>query len=188
MSLVFSMSDIHGHLKQLEEALLLVDLESNRDNMLILCGDYIDYGLDSCAVLNRVKKHVESYPSQIIVLMGNHEAMFLEFLDAKNDDVWSIEWLGSDKNFVTVNSFISEVSKEKISQLDIVGNYSDCLIRISKIIKTDILANHAELVEWLRGLPLYFETETQIYVHAGIDEEAEEFWKVGSSDEYFLSK
>lgn len=41
---------------------------------------------------------------------------------------------------------------------------------------------------WLRRLPLYYETDGQIFVHAGIDEEAGEYWKVGTEDCVFHSK
>lgn len=45
-----------------------------------------------------------------------------------------------------------------------------------------------ELVFWLRKLPLFHETEKQIFVHAGIDEAAGDLWKWGTSDEMFLAK
>lgn len=41
---------------------------------------------------------------------------------------------------------------------------------------------------WMRALPLYFETPTQIFVHAGVDEEAEDLWKVGTEDSFFCEK
>lgn len=41
---------------------------------------------------------------------------------------------------------------------------------------------------WMRALPLFFETPTQIFVHAGVDEEAEDLWKVGTEDSYFCEK
>lgn len=34
----------------------------------------------------------------------------------------------------------------------------------------------------------YYETETQIFVHAGVHEEAEEWWKYGTPEEKFLCK
>jgi serine/threonine protein phosphatase 1 len=188
MAFNYAISDIHGYLQPLEEALSLIDLESDNKNKLILLGDYIDYGSNSCQTLYKLKEMAGKYPDQIIALMGNHEYMFLEFLNAKSNDIWNVEWLGSDKDFATVNSFISISTKDKISQLKTGESYHNYLFRISKIIKEDILTNHEELVRWLKGFPLYYETETQIFVHAGIDEEAEEYWKVGTSDEYFLSK
>lgn len=45
-----------------------------------------------------------------------------------------------------------------------------------------------ETRQWLRQLPLFYETDSQIFVHAGIDEEAGEFWRVGCEDWYFHSK
>lgn len=189
MSMWFALSDIHGYLQPLEEALSLVDLESDKENKLLVLGDLIDYGNNSCKVLYKIKKLTEDYPNQIITLMGNHEYDFLEFLNAKDNDIWNVEWLGADKDFATVNSFISVYSKEKISQLNIdKDDYHDYFFRASTIIKDDILTNHKGLVRWLKDLPLFFEGEHNIWVHAGIDEEAEEYWKLGTSDEYFLSK
>ncbi|NMA84058.1 MAG: serine/threonine protein phosphatase, partial [Epulopiscium sp.] len=48
--------------------------------------------------------------------------------------------------------------------------------------------NHKELIKWLKNLPLYYETEKQIFVHAGIDEEAEDWWQHGTTEEIFTSK
>lgn len=188
MAFIYAISDIHGYLQPLEEALSLVDLESHHENKLILCGDYIDYGLDSYRVLYKIKHLTEKYPNQVITLMGNHEYMFIDFLNAKANDIRNVEWLGSDKDFATVNSFISISTREKISQVNPDEGYHNYLFRISKIIKENILTNHVELTKWVKVLPFYFETENQIYVHAGIDEETEEYWKYGNSEEYYVSK
>ena len=37
--------------------------------------------------------------------------------------------------------------------------------------------------QWMKKLPFYYETPTQIFVHAGIDEEAGDLWKWGTSEE-----
>lgn len=37
--------------------------------------------------------------------------------------------------------------------------------------------------QWMKKLPFFYETPTQIFVHAGVDEEAEDLWKVGTSEE-----
>ena len=39
-----------------------------------------------------------------------------------------------------------------------------------------VMAADPELAEWLRGLPYFYETEGQIFVHAGIDEESGDWW------------
>ena len=45
-----------------------------------------------------------------------------------------------------------------------------------------------DLAAWLRGLPLYAETEQQIFVHAGIDEEAGDLWEWGTDPATFIMK
>lgn len=45
-----------------------------------------------------------------------------------------------------------------------------------------------ETRRWMRDLPLFYETDRQIFVHAGIDEEAEGLWRVACEDWYFLEK
>ncbi len=45
-----------------------------------------------------------------------------------------------------------------------------------------------QMKQWLQALPNFYETNSQIFVHAGIDEEAGDFWKVGVPDEYFREK
>jgi len=188
MAYIHAISDIHGHSKSLEEVLSLVDLSSDENNKLIFCGDYIDYGKDSCNVLYMIKELTEIYPNQVIAIMGNHEYMFLEFLNADDRDIWNIEWLGADRDFSTSNTFISSLTKEKIDELKAKLGYHDYLFHVAKLIKKDILNNHIQLVKWLNNLPFYYEEDSQIFVHAGIDEEAGEYWMHGASEDYFVSK
>ena len=42
-------------------------------------------------------------------------------------------------------------------------------------------------INWMRKLPLYYKTDTQIFCHAGICEEAEDIWELGTSDYEFTS-
>lgn len=45
-----------------------------------------------------------------------------------------------------------------------------------------------ETRRWLRDLPLFYETEQQIFVHAGIEEDAGDLWRVACEDWFFHSK
>ena len=68
----YMMSDIHGFLEAFEAALKKTDLSGK--NQLILLGDYIDYGPDVRAMLEKVRALQEKYGSEkVIALMGNHE-------------------------------------------------------------------------------------------------------------------
>jgi hypothetical protein len=44
------------------------------------------------------------------------------------------------------------------------------------------------IIDWLKSLPFYYETDIQIFVHAGIAEEAGEYWKWGTEDYFYCSK
>lgn len=190
MSLIYAMSDIHGYYDFFKKNLSLINLDEN-DTKLILCGDYIDYGPDSFKTLELVKKLTEKYPGRVIALMGNHEKMLLNFLKSNftksGDTIESAEWLATDRDFLTVKSFISfDIDKVigEINEKDKIDLYAKLAVKVKK----DINNNHRELIAWLRSLPYYYETEKQIFVHAGIDEEAGEFWKYGTPDEFFVCK
>lgn len=76
----YMMSDIHGFLEAFEAALKKTDLSGK--NQLILLGDYIDYGPDGRAVLEKVRALQEKYGSEkVIALMGNHEKALLDWLE-----------------------------------------------------------------------------------------------------------
>lgn len=134
MAFIYAMSDIHGEIEVFKEMLEIVDLK-NKENSLMLLGDYIDHKSKNYEILSYIKGLQEQYENQIIVLIGNHEFALLEDIE-------------------------------------------------NKIVSFDDKA----ILKWLKALPYYYETDTQIYVHAGVDEEAEEYWKWGSEDYYFCCK
>lgn len=85
---IYCMSDIHGCLWELEEALSYV-LEHLRedDTKLLFLGDYIHYGNENYEVLDRIMGLQEKYgDDKVIALMGNHEDMILEGYNTINDD------------------------------------------------------------------------------------------------------
>lgn len=90
MGKIYAMSDIHGFLEIMEENLKIINFQ-NKSNKLVLCGDYVGYGPKSCQVLYRIKELMERHPQQVVALKGNHETMFLDFLEADHKDVWNIE-------------------------------------------------------------------------------------------------
>lgn len=84
------------------ESLNIVDLDSDKENKLILIGDYVDGGKDSCRVLYHIKKLEETYPNQVKVLLGNHDKMFIDWYKGLEDDS---QWLFHDVKLLTIKSF-----------------------------------------------------------------------------------
>ena len=138
---IYAISDIHGYIDELNEALSLVDLDAE-DSILICLGDYI-HGHDSYAVLDRIMQLQKQYgPEKVITLMGNHE--------------------------------------EAVCQgFSVITEGDDVRRRI---------ADDKPYIRWMHSLKEYYETETQIFVHAGVDEEAEDLWKFGTPSYVFFGK
>jgi serine/threonine protein phosphatase 1 len=79
----YAIGDIHGHLDKLRAAHDLVEAdrarEGTRDAPLIHVGDLVDRGPDSAGVVGYLRGLTQADPGTI-VLKGNHDSMFLEFL------------------------------------------------------------------------------------------------------------
>lgn len=186
MATIYTISDIHGHYEAMIDVLRLVDLETNKENKLILLGDYVDGGKDSCRVLYHIKELEKKYPDQVIVLIGNHEKMFIDWYTTYND---KMQWLMFDMKLLTIKSFFTEEQFILMEERPEVkkGSY----IEISKYMVQEIKKKHIELLNWLteksKQKP-YYETENQIYVHAGVCEVDEELWKQATEPEEFYWK
>ena len=188
--MIYAMSDIHGCIDALKKQLTYVDL--SEENRLVLLGDYIDYGRSSGQVLRFVYDLQKEYGEEkVVVLKGNHEAMFLEWIDDFNKELTPImeamaydSWLKTDSKH-RYNAFRTLVSEEQFARLlEIEKDASFAKINTEAV--KMVLETSGDLVKWIRTLPSYYETETQIFVHAGVDEEAGEYWKWGTGDDYLL--
>lgn len=162
--MLYAMSDIHGQYdlfsKRIEQ---IRPLLQDNDNKLILLGDYIDRGNQSYECIKLAFDLEQEFGKEkVIVLKGNHEVWFEEFLFL-NEDVWLTE----DKDFFTSGTFLTQ---EQFKELDVLPDRDTRIAYTKKSIKE----NHQELLSWMRKLRLYYETETQIFVHAGVDEEIPE--------------
>ncbi|MER2107390.1 MAG: metallophosphoesterase family protein [Solibacillus sp.] len=73
---IFAISDIHGMYEQFEELLKFWDGEST----LVILGDLVDRGPDSYKVVKHVLDLKRAYGEQVVLCMGNHEQMLLDFL------------------------------------------------------------------------------------------------------------
>ena len=74
----------------------------------------------------------------------------------------------SDTGYQTLRSFLEKEQWEFFSRILPTANE----LTLNREAARMILDNHQEILTWLRSLPDYYETERQIFVHAGIDERA----------------
>lgn len=81
---LYAVGDIHGRDDLLAELLVKIEQDaaakSPAKNVLVFLGDYVDRGLQSCQVLDRL---ISGLPEgfEAVFLKGNHEEALLQFLD-----------------------------------------------------------------------------------------------------------
>lgn len=182
--MIYAISDIHGCYEAMIDTLRLVDLESSKINKLIFLGDYINRGKHSCKVLYHIKNLEEKYPNQVVVLIGNHEQMFLKWYC--NDDEFL--WLSNDHELLTTRSFLKTAQWNNAFRE--LLHLKRITPRMGNFIKGEIKNEHPELMQWLlsKRKEFYYETETQVYVHAGVCEIDSELWKHATEPHEFTWK
>lgn len=184
MGIMYSVSDIHGDYEALIDVMSLIDLNGDKNNKLLFLGDYISRGKDSCKVLYYIKSLEEMYPNQVIVLIGNHEQMFLNWYFNENEFMW----LSNDRKLLTIKSFSR--TKEWSYFLESLLRLKHFTPTMSDLIKGEIGKEHTELIKWLfsKRKKYFYETENQIYVHAGVCEDDSEIWKETTNPRTFTWK
>lgn len=88
--------------------------------------------------------------------------------------IWLQEKYGCDKVIALLGNHEEMVISEGYSISD--EGYSKCDKKDCRYIK------------WMMSLPYYYETDKQIFCHAGVDEDAEDMWKWGTGKHIFTGK
>lgn len=145
----YAIADIHGRFDLLKKAFEAITEHAVKNQIsepskIITLGDYIDRGPESRQVIEFLKDKQDGSQlgSSLICLQGNHEAMMLETILTPLMPSW---WVGNggDK---TLNSY---------------GWQEPYHLLAYEVIPRSHL-------EWLKNLPLFYEAEKQVFVHAGI--------------------
>lgn len=175
MRKIFAISDIHGHYKEMREALNKAGYdEKNANHLLVVCGDCFDRGRENLEVYEYLKRLTDS--NRAIVIMGNHDLMLAEYLSGKTTSAWNYIHNGTNE---TLSDFLHETAPfevycvlKKIDQ----PTYGDFAIWIS-MIREKINEEYPELLTWLNSRPYYYETKHYIFTHGAIDTKVEDWHK-----------
>lgn len=153
---LFVVSDIHGQIEQFHALLKNWDPSTQQ---LVIAGDMIDRGENAAAVVWLAKALKEKHNA--IVLMGNHEEMFLHWLDGPDG-----EYCAYDTS-TTIMSFLGETYWH-------THTADHC--------RKELNARFPEEMDFLRHLLDYYETDTHIIVHAGVDLDLPDWKDTPASD------
>lgn len=161
MDRVFAVGDIHGQIQHIQTLLRYW----NPDNQqLILLGDLIDRGEDSLEVILLAKKLKETYGA--IILTGNHELMFLDWLQ---HPYHSTPFYYPHGGRETIHSFFDESPMTFLKTPE----------EIAQMINTQF----QEEIQFLANLPRYYEWNPYVFVHAGVDLNNQN-WKETNEDDF----
>jgi len=142
-------SDIHGK-KHLLDALLK---ERRSNETLLFLGDYCDRGKESFSVMMQVKELVES--GQAYAIRGNHDQMFLDFLDEPEEQA---DYYYNQGGRYTIESFFEGINPSITFTLHYTPQH----------LASIILKEHQELIQFIRNLPYTIEMGKWLFVHAGV--------------------
>lgn len=182
----YAVSDIHGYIEPFRAALDIIGLDRDPAAEVVLLGDYVDRGPASFDVLATIRNLQLRFPDRVTALLGNHDDWLVSWLDGDDEDY---SWLMGDIGLLTVKSFLTPMDLAHALGHDDPTSDASSLDgpTMNRSIKQSILAAHSELIAWLRDLPRVYETDEHIFVHAGVDEEAGEFWRAATPD-YVLTE
>lgn len=157
-------SDIHGCYDEFNE-LLKVAKYNPQEDKLILLGDYIDRGFKSKEVVEQVKRFNEEWG--VITLRGNHDQMFLDFLDDVDESTFLYNGgLSTITSYCGLNWFEDDFNS----------------LRLQKA-KEYIKKHYSNHIQFLRTLPYHHEENNHIFVHAGLNPLYED-WTKQPKDEF----
>ncbi|MDR1608072.1 MAG: serine/threonine protein phosphatase [Deltaproteobacteria bacterium] len=100
---IFAVGDIHGCRLKLDRLLAKLDWRPENQERLVFLGDYIDRGPDSYGVVETVLGLKNLHPNEVILLRGNHERMFENFLLGQEELVLTANGVA-----LTFSSYINE--------------------------------------------------------------------------------
>jgi len=138
MQRYFAIGDIHGCLDKLLSLLRRIDIDWAKDTVVFM-GDYIDRGPASKEVVETVLG-LRGRHDRVVCLMGNHEQMFLNWLEGREEQL-----------------FLANGGR---STLRSYGIATDAVDREARVPPAHL--------EFFRSLLPFYETQTHLFVHAGV--------------------
>lgn len=138
----FVVADLHGRFDLLEKAITMIEEEAPEGGRFIVLGDFVDRGLQSKEIIQRLMAGPSSPKWEWIVLQGNHEDIMLQAY--RNPAC--LRWWCTNGGSRTLYSYGYAFGDSLKYPLNIDPDH----------------------IAWLTHLPVVFQDEHRIFVHAGV--------------------
>lgn len=157
----YAIGDIHGHLTELARAHRLIAADRTRVNdtsaPVVHIGDLCDRGPDTRGVIGFLLDGIGNGENWV-VLKGNHDRLMAYFLEdpPRHDPYMMIGW-----------DWFHEGAggRETLASYGVEVGAKDRFFELADRFRAAVPEAHRSFVQ---GLPACFETDGQIFVHAGI--------------------
>lgn len=153
-AVIYAVGDIHGCLdllKELEAKIAEDAAGVEGQGWLVSLGDGVDRGPSTAQVIDHLRGPAPAGLKRLN-LMGNHEAMMLDFIRRPRGDS---SWIGTNGGAAAMMSY--GVPAEVLANLT--------TFTAGEIVDRYIPKHH---IEYLSALPVMLETPSAIFVHAGM--------------------
>lgn len=164
--------DLHGHCKELIQALNEKGFDENNDShLLVVLGDLFDRGWENLEVYEYLTRLQEK--DKCVVVFGNHDLMLSRYLNGEDNSPFNYLTNGTNE---TLGDFLHQtlpfetycLLNEKIQTMGEFVTWID-------LARKEINEEYPELLSWLQNLPYYYETKNYIFTHGAIDVNAEDW-------------
>ena len=150
-----AIGDLHGRFDLLANLVEKIP-DSHKSESLVFLGDYVDRGEDTKKLLKLLMTITGYEDTSIICLRGNHEQMLLDFID--DPQRHALFWLHNG-GLQTLASFGVAPSRNMTQDPLALDDLRDELVQTMG----------QSMIEWLRALPLTWQSGNVWTVHAGAD-------------------
>ena len=132
------------------------------DDTIVFLGDYIDRGPNSAGVVAWVRDFTQRTPAKVISLRGNHEDAWLQVIEKGWPEFIFPRSNGCLECYRSFKGLPVPDEDETPTNEELLGMIEGTFIP-------------ADVIEWFRSLPYFYEDDHAIYVHAGIKREGDGF-------------
>ncbi len=137
---IFAIGDTHGCVAKVQALMSQLPLNAKRDTLVFL-GDYLDRGPDPKGMIDYLISLKAKFPNAVF-LLGNHEQMFLNYY--RNNEDRALYLLNGGES--TIISYGGRAGLKDGRNMQVPESH----------------------LEFLSGLPAFYETDDYIFVHAGL--------------------
>lgn len=183
----YALSDFNGYVGQLRATWMQIEMHASREDRIVFCGNYIGDGPDPLGTLLEVMR-LDWLDDRVVVLGGAQESGFHTWADGMPDYSRN-PWDPAADDFLILRKMFSSGRVDQwIAALGLSEEPAWDSRTLQQSVFAALNAVDERLDGWLWERGVLYETPLQIFVPAGLDDEAGEYWRYPDDSYVFCQK